>query len=139
MENIKTFETLEEASEYKPIWPEYDLQYDDFSAGIKTEVRKQSADGIWHLIPVIQRYEFAPFTNDGDFEDDQEINITQRTKEITDFIQRFNIDCYKVLLFWKFPESELVTPNGKLINGKLDDDQRSEEDRLNLYYYKKNE
>jgi hypothetical protein len=117
MENIKTFDTLEEAFAYKPIWPEYDLQYDDFRAGIRSFVRKQNNEGVWKLIPVIQRYEG---------------NIKKGVttdKELLDFIKRFNTKCYQVLLFFKF--DDFTDPmKHRIINGEVDPSQVSEKERL---------
>lgn len=129
MKNIKTFDSLDEAFAYKPIYPDYDLQYDDYRAGIMSYVRKQDDKGVWYLIPITMRYEFA-LEPEKEFEEEREINKIHRTKDLLNLIKRFNVECYKILLFWKFPQEQLISPMGKPIGGEVDSNQESERDRL---------
>jgi hypothetical protein len=130
MENIKTFDTVEEAFAYRPIWPDYDLQYDAYHVGCKTHVRKQNKDGVWYLIPVVQRFEFTPIP-EVDFIEDRESYEIKQVKELLDLVKRFNDSCYRVLLFYVVPdEGKFYEVGGRPIGGELDKDQRSERDRL---------
>jgi hypothetical protein len=106
----------------KPIWPDYELGYDSTRAGLLSYVRKQDPQGVWQLIPVIQRYEFGE-------------DHSNEVDRLFEFIKRFNCECYKVLLFWKFPEKgkELTNTHGITVGGKVDENQQSEKERLLPY------
>lgn len=113
----------------KTIWPDYDLGYDDVRAGLQTHVRKQAPDGMWHIIPVMMHYEFTRFP-DRDFAEDAEQDSIKHTAELLDFIKRFNVECYKVLLFWQFPATPLTSSDGRVIGAIIADNQESEKERL---------
>jgi hypothetical protein len=112
----------------KKIWPDFDFGQDDIRMGLESYVRKMDPDGIWQLIPVIMRWEKG-----SDFSEEVILN----------FIKRFNTECYKVLLFWKFPNKEhdfYVDPTfGRPIGGEVDLNQQSEKQRLLPYLKEKDE
>jgi hypothetical protein len=130
MENIKAFDTIEEAMAYKPIWPDYNLQYDNDRAGCKAYVRKQDKDGVWYLIPVIQTWEF-PDHPGRDFAEEREVDDIIQQQELLSLIKRFNDSCYRVLMFYIIPdEGKFYEVGGRPIGGEKDPNQQSERDRL---------
>ena len=120
MENTKVYDSLKEACAYKPIWPDYDLQYNNLKLGIRSYIRKQDNKGIWRLIPVIMTYEFTK---------DIEKNENDIVKSILDNVKRFKEQCYRTLLLFKFPEEPMVV-HGVFIDGEVDPNQESEKERL---------
>jgi hypothetical protein len=130
MENIKTYETLEEAFNDKPIWPDYSLQYDNYSAGVESYVRKVNDKGEWYLIPVRMTWEFADRGTDT-------VGITdelKQAKQLLTVVKLFTERCYRTLLFYIVPidEAHITDIRGHTLE-KLDSDQRSERERLSIW------
>jgi hypothetical protein len=118
MESIKTYSSIEEAFSYKPVFPDYDLQFDCARAGMRSYVRKQNLEGVWYLIPVIQRFEFGE-------------DKSNQVEKILEFVKSFNETCYRVLLFYKIPkEGNFIEVGGRIIGGEVDPSQISERERL---------
>jgi hypothetical protein len=113
----------------KTIWPNFDLHYDNCRADIISYVRKQDIEGVWQLIPCIMHWEFQ-----------KGLSVEKLQEQLINLIKRFNTECYKVLLFWKFPEKgkELITIHGNIVGGTPDPNQQSEIKRLCPYLNNKN-
>jgi hypothetical protein len=101
--------------EKKPIYPDYELHYDFYRAGLISYVRKQNSKGVWYLIPVIQHYNFGE-------------NHSNDIDVLLDFVKRFTESCYRVLMFYILPE-EGLGPEPR-ITLYIDDYQGSEHERL---------
>jgi hypothetical protein len=142
MEDIKIHKTVQYTEDgwvdyNKPIWPDYDLKYDDYKAGVESWVRKANDKGEWYLIPVRLRWDFVPH-DDKDFPEEREQDNVKQTNQLLQIVKLFTERCYRVQLLYVLPEDEshVTDIRGHKIE-ELDKDQRTEQERLKLKYEQK--